>query len=232
VGLRIALADDSVLIREALASLIERAEGMELVAACADADELRDAVEARRVDVAVTDIRMPPTGTDEGIRLAAELRHTHPELGVVVLSAYCEPAYALDLLRDGSDGRAYLIKDRLHSPDHLIAAIEEVAHGGSVIDPKVVEALVSGEHSDRTRPLLAALSPREHEILAEMARGSSNQRIAEALGLTRRAVEKHINAIFSKLELPPTPDVSRRVRAVLLFLLEEGAPAGLEPRVG
>jgi DNA-binding NarL/FixJ family response regulator len=223
MALRVGLADDSLLIRAALARLLEGAEGIEVAAVCTDADELREAIEHEPLDVVVVDICMPPTMTDEGIRLASELRDTHPGLGVVVLSAYCEPAYALALLADGSDGRAYLLKDRLGSRPQLLATIEAVASGGSVIDPKVVESLVHGE-AGHARSLLTTLSPREHEVLVEMARGASNAAIAEQLGLTKRAVEKHINAVFAKLELPVTPDISRRVRAVLLFLSEEPAP--------
>ena len=222
-NLRVGLADDNLLIREALSSLIADAPELELLAVCEDADELEAAVDEHDLDVVISDIRMPPTMTDDGIRLAARLRATHPRVGVVVLSAYCEPAYALELLRTGSDGRAYLLKDRVHDRDELRRAVDEVAHGGSVIDPKVVEVLVGRERTDRGGPSLSVLSVREREILAEMARGTSNPGIADALGLTKRAVEKHINAIFAKLELPPTPDVSRRVRAVLLYLVD-GAP--------
>jgi len=167
---------------------------------------------------------MPPTHTDEGIQLAARLRETHPRIGVVVLSAYCEPAYAFALLEGGSDGRAYLLKDRLGSRSQLLSTIETVASGGSVIDPKVVETLIHAE-SGQTHSRLGSLSPREREVLVEMARGASNASIADALGLTKRAVEKHINSVFAKLELPVTPDSSRRVRAVLLFLSETGTAA-------
>ena len=156
--------------------------------------------------------------TDEGIRLAARLRRTHPDVGVIVMSAYSEPRYALALLEAGSEGRAYLLKDRLHSRAQLLATIETVARGGSVIDPKVVEALVHGRPRQRAARRSTLLTPREREILVEMARGASNAAIATALGLTKRAVEKHINAVFAKLDLPLSEDVSRRVRAVLLFL--------------
>lgn len=217
MALRVALADDSFLIREALRRLLGDDEDLDLVAVCADADELRAAIDAGVPDVAIADIRMPPTMTDDGIRLAAELRATHPDVGVVVLSAYCEPAHALALLEAGVEGRAYLLKERMHSRAQLVATIETVARGGSVIDPKVVEALVRGQPRD-PHSALDALSEREREILAEMARGASNAAIADTLGLTKRAVEKHINAVFAKLDLPPAPDVSRRVRAVLLYL--------------
>jgi DNA-binding NarL/FixJ family response regulator len=193
---------------------------------CEDADALRAAVDEHALDVVVTDIRMSPGMCDEGIQLAAGLRTSHPHVGVVVLSAYCEPAYALALLDAGSDRRAYLLKDRLHDRAQLSATISQVAQGGSVIDPKVVDVLVQSE--SRAGAVLASLSPREQEILAHMAAGESNTGIADSLGLTKRAVEKHINGMFSKLDLPVTPEVSRRVRAVLMFLAEDhtGSAAG------
>ena len=215
--LRVGVADDHLLVREAIAEMLHGAPGIELVAVCADADAMRRAVTEHDLDVVVTDIRMGPDMTDDGIRLAAELRRTHPDVGVVILSAYCEPAYALALLNAGSDGRAYLLKDRLFDRAQLGETIHQVAEGSSVIDPKVVESLVNSE----SRPTLAALSPRELEILAHMAAGESNAGIAASLGLTKRAVEKHINGMFSKLELPVTPEISRRVRAVLMFLSED-----------
>ena len=217
MAVRVGVADDSFLIREALTRLLGDADEIELVAVCADGEELATAVDACHPDVVLVDIRMPPTMTDEGIRLAAQLRTTHPAVGVIVMSVHADPTYALALLEGGSEGRAYLLKDRLQSRAQLLATIETVAQGGSVIDPKVVEALVHGRSSQARSPL-AVLTPREHEILVEMARGASNAAIAETLGLTKRAVEKHINAVFAKLDLPLSADVSRRVRAVLLFL--------------
>jgi DNA-binding NarL/FixJ family response regulator len=217
MAVRVGVADDSFLIREALTRLLGEADEIELVAVCADGEELATAVDACHPDVVLVDIRMPPTMTDEGIRLAAQLRRTHPEVGVIVMSAHADPTYALALLEGGSEGRAYLLKDRLQSRAQLLATIETVAQGGSVIDPKVVEALVHGRSSQARSPL-DVLTPREHEILVEMARGASNAAIAETLGLTKRAVEKHINSVFAKLDLPLSADVSRRVRAVLLFL--------------
>ena len=217
MAVRVGVADDSFLIREALTRLLGDADEIELVAVCADGEELATAVDACHPDVVLVDIRMPPTMTDEGIRLAARLRTTHPEVGVIAMSAHADPTYALALLEGGSEGRAYLLKDRLQSRAQLLATIETVAQGGSVIDPKVVEALVHGR-SSQTRSPLDVLTPREHEILVEMASGASNAAIAETLGLTKRAVEKHINSVFSKLDLPLSGDVSRRVRAVLLFL--------------
>ena len=216
MAVRVGLADDSFLIREALARLLGDADEIDLVAVCEDGDELAAAIDTCQPDVVLVDIRMSPL-TDEGVRLAARLRATHPELGVVAMSTHSDATYALALLEGGSEGRAYLLKDRLHSRAQLLATIETVARGGSVIDPKVVEALVH----QRSRPVgspLDVLTPREREILVEMARGASNAAIAEALGLTKRAVEKHINAVFAKLDLPLSGDVSRRVRAVLLFL--------------
>jgi DNA-binding NarL/FixJ family response regulator len=216
---RVGLADDSFLIREALTRLLGDVDEVELVAVCADGEELAAAMDAQHPDVVLVDIRMPPTMTDEGIRLATRLRTTHPRVGVIVMSTYADPAYALALLQSGSEGRGYILKDRLHSRAQLLATIEAVSDGGSVIDPKVVEALVHG------RSPLDVLTPREHDVLVEMARGASNGAIAEVLGLTKRAVEKHINSVFAKLDLPLSHDVSRRVRAVLLFLGEAGGSA-------
>jgi DNA-binding NarL/FixJ family response regulator len=209
---RVGIADDSFLIREALTRLLGDADEVELVAVCADGEELAAAMEADHPDVVLVDIRMPPTMTDEGIRLATRLRTTHPSVGVIVMSAYADPAYALALLQSGSEGRGYLLKDRLHSRSQLLATIEAVSDGGSVIDPEVVDALVHGPSP------LDVLTPRERQVLVEMARGASNGAIAQALGLTKRAVEKHINSVFAKLDLPPSDDVSRRVSAVLLYL--------------
>ena len=221
--LRVGLADDSFLVREALASLLRGApDVVEVAEVCSDAEGLRTAVEEQRLDVVVTDIRLPPTFTDEGIRLAAHLRRAHPEVGVVVMSAHCEAAYALALLESGSDGRAYILKDHVHSRRQLLATIETVAGNGSVIDPKVVEELVRGRaHHGGSR--LERLTALERRTLGEMAQGASNPAIARRLELTKRAVEKHVNAVFAKLELPPTPDVSRRVQAVLLFLADADA---------
>jgi DNA-binding NarL/FixJ family response regulator len=162
---------------------------------------------------------MPPTGTDEGVRAAAQLRVSHPGLGVVVLSQFVEPGYALELLDGGSARRAYLLKERISDVDQLVRAIREVAAGGSVIDPKVVEALVDAR-SRRADSPLQHLTPREREVLGEMAQGRNNAAVAAALGLSERAVEKHINSVFSKLGLSEEPDVHRRVKAVLLYLAD------------
>jgi DNA-binding NarL/FixJ family response regulator len=180
-------------------------------------------VRAQAPDVVLTDIRMPPTETDEGIRAAAILRESHPETGVVVLSQYGHPSYALALLENGSDRRAYLLKQRVHDRQELVAAIRSVATGGSVIDPKIVEALVTSKARAERSPL-ARLTPREREVLAEIAQGKSNTAIAEALVLTKRAVEKHINSIFLKLNLSAAEDVSKRVKAALVFLTAESSP--------
>jgi DNA-binding NarL/FixJ family response regulator len=220
MALRVVLADDSYLAREAVSHVLSQARDVEVVATCADRDELLEAIERERPDVVVTDIRMPPTGSAEGLEVAAGLRRSHPEVGVVILSQYLEAAYALDLLAGGSDGRAYLLKERIHDRDELAAAIRVTAAGGSVIDPSVVEVLVAARSREAGSPL-SGLTRREREILAEIAEGKSNLAIAGSLGLSKRAVEKHINAIFMKLELPESEDVSRRVKAALLFLADD-----------
>jgi DNA-binding NarL/FixJ family response regulator len=222
VPIRVVLAEDNYLLREGVRQLIASEPELDLVDAVTDYDGLLQAVETLHPDVVVTDIRMPPTGTDEGIRAAAVLRERHPEIGVVVLSQYAEPDYALALLDKGASGRAYLLKERVSDIDQLTAAIREVARGGSVIDPKVIEALVAAR-SRKPKSPLADLTPREHEVLAAMAEGRNNAAIAARLTLTERAVEKHINAIFSKLGLAEERDVHRRVKATLLYLTESKA---------
>jgi DNA-binding NarL/FixJ family response regulator len=187
---------------------------------------MRDVCENYLKDVLVTDIRMPPTSTDEGIRLAAQLREDHPQMGVVVLSQFSDPVYALSLLDRGSDGRAYLLKERVHNRAELTAAIRAVSDSGSMIDPKIVEQLVHSRGQMDNSPL-KELTAREREVLSEIAQGKSNLAIAESLFLTKRAVEKHINAIFLKLGLADAHDVSKRVAAALMFLAE----TGLRPRV-
>ncbi len=221
MGLRIVLAEDNYIVREGVEKLISSEEDLEVVAACADYDALMRAAADERPDVVVTDIRMPPTGTDEGIRAANELRQAQPELGVVVLSQYSEPAYALDFLEHGSRGRAYLLKERVSDITQLAQAIREVARGGSVIDPEVVDALVAARSRAADSPL-RSLTVRETEILAEMAQGKNNAAVAASLVLSERAVEKHINSIFSKLNLSQESDLHRRVKAVLLFLSAQG----------
>jgi DNA-binding NarL/FixJ family response regulator len=220
-SLRVVVAEDSYLVREGLTMLLEGEPTVDVVATCEDRDALVSLVDAEKPDVVLTDIRMPPGEGDEGIEVAGALRHSHPEIGVVVLSHYMEPRYALMLLDGGSDGRAYLLKERLHDRAELVRAIRAVADGGSVIDPKIVEVLVTARSQAESSPL-AELTPRESEILAEIATGKSNAAIAESLVLTKRAVEKHINSIFWKLGLTNSEDVSRRVKATLMYLADEG----------
>jgi DNA-binding NarL/FixJ family response regulator len=217
VAIRVVLAEDNLLIREGVSHLLDAENDVHVVSTCGDLDALLAAVETERPDVVLTDIRMPPTGTDEGIRAASRLRGTHPHLGVVVLSQYDDPGYAVSLLEAGSAGRAYLLKERVSEPEQLVAAIREVARGGSVIDPKIVETLVSARARAVDSPL-AELTPREREVLAQMAQGKNNAAIGHTLTLTTRAVERHINAVFAKLPLAEQPEVDRRVKAVLLFL--------------
>ena len=213
------LADDHYLVREGLRRLLETQPDIEIVAACGDLDELLEAVETERPDVVVTDIRMPPTGVDEGIRAAERLRETHPTVGVVVLSQYAQPAYALTLLDTGTERRAYLLKERIDDVEQLVSAIRAVAAGGSVIDPKVVETLVA-ERARRAESPLNELTPREHDVLREMAEGKNNAAIAAALFLTERSVEKVIHSIFLKLGLGYETSVHKRVKAVILYLSE------------
>jgi DNA-binding NarL/FixJ family response regulator len=224
VPVRVVLAEDNYLVREGVTKLLSTDPDVEVVAACADYDSLMGAVDAHQPDVVVTDIRMPPTGSDEGIRAANELRDRHPDMGVVVLSQHSDPSYALGFLERGSKGRAYLLKERVSDLDQLADAIREVARGGSVIDPEVVDALVAARARAADSPM-RALTPRETEILAEMAKGRNNAGVAATLVLSERAVEKHINSIFSKLGLSQEPDVHRRVKAVLLFLSSQSSPA-------
>lgn len=220
MAISLVLAEDNYLVREGIASLLESHPEIDLVATCNDLDSLIETVEQGRPDVVLTDIRMPPTGTNEGIQAANRFRDSVPETGVVVLSQHDEAEYALALLEHGSERRGYLLKERVSDLDHLIGAIREVAGGGSVIDPKVVESLVRARSRAAESPL-AALTPREGEILSEMAQGKTNAGIAATLFLTERAVEKHINSMFSKLGLSGERDVHRRVKAVLLFLSDQ-----------
>ena len=215
----VVLADDSYLVREAVAHVLEAADDVEVLEACNDRDSLVRAIEDKQPDVVVTDIRMPPGEEDEGLRVAAELRESHPDIGVVVLSQYAEPRYGLALLEGGSDGRAYLLKERIQHRGQLVSAIHAVAEGGSFIDSKVVETLVDARQRAEQSPL-SELTSRELEILTFVAQGHSNQAIADELVLTKRAVEKHINAIFLKLGLTYATDVSRRVKAALIYLAE------------
>ena len=219
MSIRVVLADDHLIVREGLQRLLEAQTGVEVAAACGDLDSLLEAVETERPDVVVTDIRMPPDNTDEGIRAAERLRETHPDVGVVVLSQYATPSYALALLESGSAGRSYLLKERLEDVEQLVAAIRTVGEGGSVIDPKVVEALVAeGGRSDDSP--LNELTPRERDVLREMAEGKNNAAIAAALFLSERTVENVIRSIFLKLGLTWEEAVHRRVKAVILYLAE------------
>ena len=215
------LADDHYLVREGVRRLLESEPDVEVVAVCSDLETLLAAVDAESPDVVVTDIRMPPENGDEGIQAAERLRATHPDVGVVVLSQYANPSYALALLEHGSEGRAYLLKERVEDVDQLVGAIRAVAEGGSVIDPKVVEALVAGDGRAEESPI-NQLTPRERDVLREMAEGKNNAAIAGALFLTERSVEKVIHSIFAKLGLTWEESIHRRVKAVILYLAENG----------
>lgn len=225
-AIRVVLADDSFLVRQALAHVLEAADGIDVVATCRDRGSLERTIEAESPDVVVTDIRMPPTDSDEGLQVAAALRRAHPDIGVVVLSQYAEPRYSLALLDGGSARRAYLLKERVQYGGQLVSAIRTVAEGGSMIDAKVVDVLMT-ERTRAERSPLAQLTPREREILSYVARGHSNQAIAEELCLTKRAIEKHINAIFLKLNLTEAMDayISRRVTASLMYLADSDETA-------
>jgi DNA-binding NarL/FixJ family response regulator len=218
---RLVLAEDHYLVREGVRSLLEARPEVEVVAACGDLDSLLAAIEAEQPEVVVTDIRMPPLSVDEGIQAAVRLRETHPEVGVVVLSQYVSPGYLLALLEGGTAGRAYLLKERIKDLEQLVSAILAVAEGGSVIDPKVVEALVAENARDEESPL-SGLTPRERDVLREMAEGKTNAAIAESLFLTERSVEKVIHSIFLKLGLTWETTVHKRVKAVILYLAETG----------
>jgi DNA-binding NarL/FixJ family response regulator len=225
MGIKVVLADDNLIVREGIAQLLARTDGsVEVVALCRDLGELLEGIDESAPDVVVTDIRMPPTFTDEGIRVAATLRDRGLSTGVVVLSNYADPAYVLALLESGTDGRAYLLKERVNEGAQLVSAVEAVAAGGSVIDPKIVEPLVAARASDE-RSLLTELTPREREVLEGIAQGRSNAAIAQSLVLTKRAVEKHINSIFLKLGLAEAEDISKRVKATLLYLADVDEPA-------
>ena len=226
MALRIVVAEDNLLVREGILRLLSSAADLEVVQACDSYDAVVAAIEEEDPDVVLADIRMPPTSSDEGIRLARELRTSHPHIGVVVVSQYSEPEHVLDLFEHGSDGRAYLLKERLHDRATLVSAIRAVAAGEASIDSKIIDVLIfarSGGASSR----LAELTPREREVLAEIAQGKSNAVIAEELVLTKRSVEKHVNSIFLKLSLGSADDVSKRVKATLIFLAETQAmPSG------
>jgi DNA-binding NarL/FixJ family response regulator len=212
--MRVAIAEDSVLLREGVSRLLNDA-GFDVVAQCGTAEELMLKVRSFPPDVAVVDIRLPPTHNDEGLRAAIEIRDRHPSVGVLVLSQYIELGLALQLLTESPDGVGYLLKDRITDVDEFVAAVRRVASGGSALDPTIVSMLLSRRRNDDP---VAQLTPREREVLELMATGSSNQGIADALIITLRAVEKYVSTIFTKLGLPSTKSESRRVLAVLLFL--------------
>ena len=221
---RVVLGEDNYLAREGIAAALRSLDDVELVASCADFDALRAEIDRTKPDVVVTDIRLPPGETDEGIRLAQELRHTRPSVGVVVLSQHAEPFYVSTLFAEGSHGRAYLLKERIRDAAELDRAIREVSRGGALVDPRVVDKLL-GAWERRDRSPLRSLTPRELEILSLIAEGLANQAIANRLSITKRGVERHINSIFAKLGLAESEDVSRRVKAAILFLSGE-QPSG------
>jgi DNA-binding NarL/FixJ family response regulator len=221
---RVVFAEDNYLVREGTAALLQASDDVELIGTASALDELLRAVEELKPEVVLTDIRMPPTNTTEGIDAARRIRSEHPNIGVVVLSQFAEEEYAYELLKDGAAGLGYLLKERVSNIDELVRAMNEVAKGGSVLDPKVVEALVSAKDRMAHSPL-ATLTDREREVLEHMAQGQNNASIAKSLFLTERAVEKHINSLFHKLGLSEETDVHRRVMAVLAFLRESDHPA-------
>jgi DNA-binding NarL/FixJ family response regulator len=225
MGLRVVIAEDSMLMREGIRQVIGRHPDLSIVADCADLTGLREILEQHEIDVLVTDVRMPPSFGDEGISIAVELRKTRPLVGVVVLSQYAEPSYANALLSGGSAGRAYLLKERISEPGQLADAIRTVAAGGSVVDPTIVDLLVAASTRSASSPL-SVLTPRELQVLDLVAQGKSNAGVAAELTLTERAVEKHINALFAKLGLGVTPDLNRRVAAVLLHLSSRDVAKG------
>jgi DNA-binding NarL/FixJ family response regulator len=224
VVLRVIFAEDNYLVREGTSALLAEVEGLELVGTASDLDGLLVGVEDHRPDAVLTDIRMPPTNTTEGIDAARRIRSEYPATGVVVLSQYSEEDYAYELLKDGAEGLGYLLKERVSDIEEVARALREVAAGGSVLDPKVVEGLVNRRAREEASPL-RHLTEREREVLSLMAEGKNNAGIARSLFLTERAIEKHINSLFHKLGLSEETDVHRRVMAVLTFLREGGGPA-------
>jgi DNA-binding NarL/FixJ family response regulator len=220
LAIRIVLAEDDYFVREGVRRLLETQADLEVVATCSDLGSLMHAVDTQRPDVVLTDIRMPPGGTDEGIQAAGRLRRTHPETAVVVLSQFADPEYALALLEHGSERRGYLLKERVRDLAQLVDAIREVVAGGSAIDPKVVDSLIT--RSRRGQSPLDALTPRERELLAEMAKGKNNAAIAASLVITERSVQTYIHSVFQKLGIAWQPDAHKRVMAVLIYLSEQG----------
>jgi DNA-binding NarL/FixJ family response regulator len=227
VALRLVIADDSYLVREGLGQLLAGVPALDVVAMCDDMYSLVEAIDRESPDVVLSDIRMPPFKGSEGIQVAARLRETHPGIGVVILSQYADPSLALELFESGSEGRAYLLKERVGDRSQLVEAIQAVAERRSVIDPKIIDGLIA-EHERAAASPLDELTPREREVLAQVAAGKSNAAIASLLFLTKRAVEKHINAIFMKLNLRETEDTSRRVKATLIYLAGESSGARAE----
>ncbi len=225
VALRLAIAEDSYLVREGLGQLLAGVPELDVVATCDDMYSLLEAIDRESPDVVLSDIRMPPSRAREGIQVAARLRETHPEIGVVILSQYADPSLALELFESGSEGRAYLLKERVGDRSQLVDAIQAVAERRSVVDPKIINGLIT-EHARAAASPLDELTPREREVLAQVAAGKSNAAIASLLFLTKRAVEKHINAIFMKLNLREAEDTSRRVMATLIYLA--GGDPGVE----
>lgn len=222
MSVRLIVADDHLLVREGVRQLLASQPDIEVVAACADLPELVEAVGREKVDVVVTDIRMPPDRIDEGVQFASYCRAQHPDVGIILLSQYAQPAYIRALLEQGAERRGYLLKERVADVDELAAAVRTVAAGGSAIDPKVIESLLNAK-TRRSDDRIERLTPREREVLAAMAQGRNNAAIAETLVVSQRAVEKHINSIFSKLDLTGEQQLHPRVQAVLLYLAERGA---------
>lgn len=218
--LRVVLAEDNYLVREGTRRLLEDTGDIDVVATAGDAAQLLRVVDEHRPDVVITDIRMPPTHSMEGIEAAHAIRRDYPETGVVVLSQYADGSYALELFKDGTAGLGYMLKERVGDLEDLLAAIANVASGGSTIDPQVVEVLVDAR-SRASQSLLKTLTPRELEVLAEMAQGKNNAGVASSLHLSESAVEKHVSAIFLKLGVSEQPQLSRRVSAVLAFLNDQ-----------
>jgi len=224
VTITIVVADDNLLVREGVARVLEHVRDLKLVGVAGDYDDLLRAIDEQKPDLVLTDIRMPPSHRMEGISVSDHLHDTNPAMGVIVLSQYADPQYALALLKRGSARRGYLLKDRIGNRDELTNAIRQVAAGGSVIDPQVVETLVEARRADEHSPL-QSLTPREHEVLGQVASGKSNAAIARSLVISKRAVERHIGAIFDKLKLPDEAEASRRVAATLVFLAERPTKA-------